>query len=252
MSAELSLHPLGGYRFLPGIEPYSCGVVAEPGYEIVHATLSNPRPWHAGLLAVREYLEDAGRERQALCGVELRCPRPHSLNGFVEFNRDYRNLLDEWGIPVNRVNPVARTNVSPVVKPPRETELYGFSYTVPSKLPWSTFVIAGGGELRDGGLQRELIVRVGETSEDAMRDKATRVTEIMCERLQSLGDDHRLTAINVYTQHPVRDNLADVILPAIPAASRCGVHWFLTRPPVEEIEFEMDMRGVQQDIVVDL
>ena len=29
-------HPVGNYRFLPGIAPYSCGVVSAPGYEIVH------------------------------------------------------------------------------------------------------------------------------------------------------------------------------------------------------------------------
>ncbi len=252
MIAELTPHPLGGYRFLPGIEPYSCGVVAEPGYEIVHVTLASPRPWHAGLLAVREYLEEFGHERHALCGVELRCPMPHSFGGFGDFNQQYRALLEEWQVLVDGVNPVARTNVSPVVNPPRETMLYGFSYTVTSELTWSTFVIAGGGELREGGLQRESIVRVGETSADAMREKATRVVQIMCERLESLGDNDSLTTIDVYTQHPLRDIIADVIMPAIPAAARRGVNWFLTRPPVEEIEFEMDMRGVQREIIVDL
>ncbi len=252
MKAQLMTHPLGGYRFLPGIEPYSCGVVAEPGFEIVHVTLASPRPWHAGLLAVREYLEELGRERHALCGVELRCPQPHSFGGFGDFNQQYRALLEEWQVLVDGVNPVARTNVSPVVHPPRETVLYGFSYTVPSELQWSTFVIAGGGELGEGGLQRESIVRVGESSAAAMREKATRVIEIMCERLASLGDHDSLTTIDVYTQHPLRDVLVDVIIPAIPTAARLGVNWHLTRPPVEEIEFEMDMRGVQQDIVVDL
>src|SRR6478735_7283259 len=28
-------HSTGCYRFLPGIAPYSCGVVSSPGYEIV-------------------------------------------------------------------------------------------------------------------------------------------------------------------------------------------------------------------------
>ena len=32
-------HPTGNYRFLPGIAPYSCGVVSAPGYEIAHVIL---------------------------------------------------------------------------------------------------------------------------------------------------------------------------------------------------------------------
>jgi hypothetical protein len=42
------------------------------------------------------------------------------------------------------------------------------------------------------------------------------------------------------------------VMPALPAASRLGVHWFYSRPPVREIEFEMDMRGVDQEFVIDL
>ena len=37
-------HPRGNYHFLRGIDPYSCGVVANPGYEIIHATLNSPFP----------------------------------------------------------------------------------------------------------------------------------------------------------------------------------------------------------------
>ena len=34
----------GGYRFLPGIAPFSSGVVAAAGYQIVHVTLRGPIP----------------------------------------------------------------------------------------------------------------------------------------------------------------------------------------------------------------
>ena len=44
MDPRVTLNPKGGYRFLPGIEPYSSGVIAEPGFEIVHVTLSSPVP----------------------------------------------------------------------------------------------------------------------------------------------------------------------------------------------------------------
>jgi len=241
----------GNYRFLPGISPYSSGVIANDGFEIVHATLERPVPWHAGLLGVRQYLADQDRGQHALCGVELRCPRPHTLQGFIEFNTQYRSLLTEWEMMVDGVNPVARTNVAPVVNPPSETVLFGFSYTRPSAATRPTFVVAGGGELLDGGLDRRLIVRSGETSEDAMLEKTRRVVEIMSGRLDGLGaTNDLLSTIDVYSSHPVQQGLAEVILPGLPAAAQLGVRWFYSRPPIEDIEFEMDMRGVVHDIVV--
>ena len=35
-------HPQGDYLFLPGISPYSCGVVSAPGFEIAHVTFRHP------------------------------------------------------------------------------------------------------------------------------------------------------------------------------------------------------------------
>jgi hypothetical protein len=34
--------PAGGYRFLPGVFPYSAGVAAEPGFEIERVCLRRP------------------------------------------------------------------------------------------------------------------------------------------------------------------------------------------------------------------
>ena len=76
--------------------------------------------------------------------------------------------------------------------------------------------------------------------------------QIMCERLDQLGRGEFLSTIDVYTRFPLHGILADVILPAIPAAATLGVRWFLTRPPIRGIEFEMDVRGVQRELVVDL
>jgi hypothetical protein len=44
----LTDHPSGGYRFLPGIAPYSCGGVSSPGFEIAHVTLHRPAPTATG------------------------------------------------------------------------------------------------------------------------------------------------------------------------------------------------------------
>ena len=251
MNTSLTANPRGGYRFLPGIEPYSSGVVAERGWEIVHVTLAHPLAWRDGLISIRRHLEQMGRDRHALCGVELRCPEPFSMDGFIAFNRQYRSLLEDWDMPVNDANPIARTNVAPVEDPPSESVVYGFSYTDPSDIERPTFVVAGGGELR-GSLDAKNIVRVGETSEEAILEKAHCVVDIMRGRLANLGNNDLLSQIDVYTAYNVKGALGDEIIPGLPAAARLGVRWYYSRPPVRDIEFEMDMRGVVRDSVIDL
>ena len=60
MNIGLTANPRGGYRFLPGIEPYSSGVVAERGWEIVHVALAHPLAWRDGLISIRRHLEQMG------------------------------------------------------------------------------------------------------------------------------------------------------------------------------------------------
>lgn len=253
MDPRVTLNPKGGYRFLPGIEPYSSGVIAESGFEIVHVTLAKPLPWYEGLQGARRYLERIDLTQHALCGVELRCPEPHTMGGFIDFNRDYRELLEEWDLLVDGENPVARTNVAPVTSPPSETVLFGFSYVAPSQTYATTFVIAGGGELPTRKLDEQRIVRLGEVTPEAMLEKARCVVDIMRTRLEGLGaTDEQLTMIDVYSAHDLRTSLDKVLIPGLPAAAHLGVRWFYSRPPIRNIEFEMDMRGVQQELVLDL
>src|SRR5438874_5767589 len=110
--------PGGGYRFLPGIDPYSSGVIAAPGHEIVHATLRAPVPWRDGFTLIDRHLRAEGQSRAALCAVALRSPTPFTFEGFAEFNAEYREVLAAWGLLVDGANPIARTNVAPVVGPP--------------------------------------------------------------------------------------------------------------------------------------
>ncbi len=251
MSTQLIENPRGSYRFLRGIEPYSSGVVASPGWEIVHATLAQPLAWHDGLCAIRKHLEQIGRDRYSLCGVELRCPEPFSMDGFIAFNRQYRSLLEDWEMLVDDENPIARTNVSPVNDPPHESVVYGFSYTEPSDLERSTFIVAGGGEL-EGALDARNIVCSGDTSAEAMREKAQCVVNLMKERLSYLGNHESLSQINVYTAHDLRELLSREVIPGLPSAARLGVHWHYSYPPVHDIEFEMDLRGVVKELIIDL
>ena len=168
-STPLLPGPDPSYRFLPGGEPYSSGAVATPGWEVIHATLQAPVPWREGFAAIERHLRALGRPRTALCAIELRIPTPLTFAGFAEFNRGYRALLGEWGLLVDGRNPVARTNVAPVVGPPAEPSLYAFSYTVAAEEAGGpTFVAAGSGELRPGPASRASVVRPDETSADAL------------------------------------------------------------------------------------
>ncbi len=253
MKSPLQVNQQGGYQFLPGIAPYSCGVVALPGFEIIHVTLQTPLPWHAAMNASRRYLEDSSLTCRNLCAVELRCPQPYPMDGFIGFNKQYKQLLDDWNMMVDGINPVARTNVSPVLNPPSEPMLFAFSYARPSQSSRPTFVVAGGGELPDGELAERRIVRVGETSPDALMEKAECVAEIMNSRLKGLGGNSELlTTIDVYTAHSLLPLLEGVLESRMPAIARLGVHWFHSRPPIVDIEFEMDMRGVVREDVVNL
>ena len=56
--------------------------------------------------------------------------------------------------------------------------------------------------------------------------------------------------MEVYTVHDLHPLLATTILPALQGANRYGVRWHYTRPPVVEIECEMDVRGVHQEMIL--
>jgi hypothetical protein len=246
----LTDHPTGGYRFLPGIAPYSCGVVSAPGFEIVHVTLHGPVAYRQGFDVIERHLASEGRPRATLCGVELRSPCPFSFGGFAEFNAGYARILEGWGLFVEGVNPVARTNVAPEVDPPGEPVLYGFSYARPCdpSLP-PTFVVAGAGELPEGVLADEGIVRAGETSPEGILAKATFVMGLMEHRLRGLGGGWpAVTAIDIYTIHPIDHLLPQVILGMAGPAATHGVRWFYSRPPIVGIEYEMDLRGVRTEL----
>lgn len=247
---ELLPHPTGNYSFCTGIAPYSAGVVAQPGYEIVRITLHESLPYRQGFDQIDRHLSTIGRPRQALCAIELRLPQPRSFTGFIDFNRDYRAILADWVILVGEHNPVARTNIAPAFAPPTEPSLYAFSYTVPSTTARPTFIVAGAGDLVDQAtLSPDAVVRPGETSAHALQEKAATVMGVMEERLFGLQMNwDAVTAVTVYTIYPVRPLLVNGILRKIGPAAAHGIHWFYSHPPIANLAFEMDLRGIQQEI----
>lgn len=252
MDGVLVSFPKGNYSFLRGIAPYSAGVIADSGFEIVHVRFQRPVELQRGFTAVKEHLAAEGRPAHALCGMELRSPRPFTFQGFLDFNAGYIDVLKQWGIVgADGTNPIARTNVAPEMGAPAAPALYGFSYTVPASGKQRSFVVAGGGELPEGSLDPHDVVRRGETSGDALREKVRFVMGLMSGRVKGLGVTwNDATHVNMYTVHPVCGVLADEIIRPIAGAAMHGVTWHYSRPPIVSIEYEMDLHGLRRELVL--
>jgi hypothetical protein len=241
----------GNYSFLKGIAPYSAGAVAEAGFEVVHVRLARYLPLRAGFDAVEAHLKRAGRPLHAMCGMELRSPKPFSFSGFNEFNAGYVDVLKKWDILLEGMNPVARTNIAPEVNPPGVPSLYGFSYTVPSKTTRKTFVVAGAGELPEGSLDPHDVVRRGEFSAAAILEKARFVMGLMEGRLRGLGVGWKdVTVSEIYTVHDIHPFLEEQLLKRLGEGGAHGLTWHYSRPPIESIEYEMDLRGCITEFVI--
>ena len=147
------------------------------------------------------------------------------------------------------VNPIARSNVCPVLDPPLEPSLYAFSYTELASSSPSSFVIAGGGEAPEGRANyRDHIVRLGDVSPDGLKAKVAFVLDEMERRMQGLGFTWRDTnAVQTYTMHDIGKLLASEIAPR--ASKHTGLIWQFARPPIVDLEYEMDCRSVPVEYV---
>src|ERR1700744_3349433 len=105
--------PDGGYRFMPGVSQYSCGIAALPGFAIERVRFSKVVPLKQGFEKIAEIIKAAGRPLTAFGACELRSPAPFTEEGFKAFNEIYIKTLIEWGVMKNGVNTVARSNVFP-------------------------------------------------------------------------------------------------------------------------------------------
>jgi hypothetical protein len=240
----------GGYRFLPAVFQYSGGAAALPGHAIERVRFRAPVPLAEGFTRIERIIGAAGRPLTAFCACELRSPAPFTEQGFRAFNEVYVVTLEKWGLFDGKVNPVARSNVCPELEPPAEPSFHAFSFTLADAGAAASFVIAGGAEAREGGASYgERTVRRGETSPDAMREKARYVLGEMERRLAALGFGWGdTTATQVYTVHDLHPFLADEIVRR--GAARAGLTWHYARPPVHGLEYEMDCRGVGRERVV--
>lgn len=251
--AETALFEPGGYRYVRGPFQYSGGVAAQPGFAIERVRFARPVPVAEGFQRIEAHLTAVGRPFTSFCACELRSPAPFTEQGFIDFNRVYVGTLERWGIFKDDENPVARSNVCPAVNPPPEPSFEAFSYTVPDTGAVGSvksFVIAGSAESPEGpGTYEERIIRLGDTSPGAMQEKAQYVLGAMENRMAALDvgwADANTT--QVYTIHNIHTFLEDEIIRR--GAAPGGITWYYARPPVEGLDYEMDVRSIPLQRVV--
>jgi hypothetical protein len=240
----------GGYRYIPAVFQYSGGVAALPGHAIERMRFRSPVPLEQGFEQIERLITRAGRPLTSFCACELRSPAQFTEQGFRAFNESYVVTLEKWRLFDDKVNPVARSNVCPLIDPPAQPSFHAFCFTVPANDQAASFVIAGSAEAREGGASySERIIRRGETAPDAMREKARHVLGEMERRMAALGFEWRhTTATQVYTVHDLHPFLADEIVRR--GAAHSGMTWHYARPPVRELEYEMDCRAISRESIV--
>jgi len=240
----------GNYLFIPAVFQYSSGAVANSGYEIERVRFEKWLPLADGFAKVAKYIQGAGRPLTSFCACELRSPAAFTEDGFRKFNEHYVKTLAEWGLYDGSVNPVARSNVCPQIDPPAEPSFYAFSFTRPANAEPPTFVIAGGAELREGsGTYPERTVRYQDLSPDGLREKVRFTVGSMESRLGAFGLGWKdTTGVQAYTVHDFHPALADELVRR--GAARSGLTWHFARPPVIDLEYEMDCRRVMRETVI--
>jgi hypothetical protein len=240
----------GNYRFIPAVFQYSGGAAADSGFEIERVRFDRVLPLAEGFARIANHIQAAGRPLTAFCACELRSPAAFTDEGFRNFNQHYVKTLAEWGLFDGAINPVARSNVCPEIDPPAEPSFYAFSFTRPSPDTTPSFVISGSGEAREGGATyAERTVRYRDLSPDGLKEKVSFVIDAMERRMAEFSFGWKdATAVQTYTVHDFHPVFADALVRR--GAARSGLTWHFARPPVIDLEYEMDCRRVMREVVI--
>jgi hypothetical protein len=240
----------GNYRFIPAVFQYSGGVAADAGHEIERVRFDRMPPLAEGFAQIASYIQAAGRPLTSFCGCELRSPAAFTDDGFLKFNQHYVKTLGEWGLFDGTTNPVARSNVCPEVDPPGQPSFYAFSFTRPSQGKAPSFVVAGSAESQEGPKSyAERTVRYRDVSPEGLAEKVRYVAGVMERRMADLGFGWKdATAVQTYTVHDFHPVFAEALVRR--GAARSGLTWHFARPPVIDLEYEMDCRRVMREMVI--
>ena len=213
--------------------PFSAGVIAAQGLDLVHVTLERPLPLDSGLSLAKRYVDAVGRPTSAIAGFELRIHEPMTPDSFDSFNRHYVEKLSDLGFVVDGIVPTARTNVAPLAVGISEPSLYGLAYTVPTRRSDAAFLLSGVAEARQGDYATML---------DSIMD-------VLSSRMSELGaswDD--ATAIQLYGVEQVQSLVVNRVLTRVGRSASRGIRWFPSLPPVIGLNFEIDVRSAGTEI----
>jgi hypothetical protein len=229
----VSQFPAGAYRSLvaPG-RPFSLGVAADPGFDMVHAVFRSPVPLWQGLEAAARHVEGAGRPATAIAGFELRLPQPLRREQFDEFNAPYGARLAALGLTSANELVAARTNVAPVIPGVAEASVYAFTYTVPDRGRGApAFRLSGATETRSDG---------------SGADKLRSIVDELESRMRELGVSWAdATAVSVYAR---ASDALDAVRESFGTAGLHGLTWFPSLPPLADFQFEIDAAGVGAEV----
>ncbi len=242
MTTQFVNRPEGNFQFVPAHGVYCSDVVPMSGYTLAHATFAQPVPIALAFEQIARYLASIGRPTQAACGFQLRVPEAFTQDGFDTFNQTYIKLLMQHGWRDAERAFATRSNVAPelAASKPKEASIAGFTFTVPGARPngRQAFVLSG------------LTEKVkADNSPQGMREKARSVMQALNARLPTLGATWSdATAINMYTIYNPMSFIESEVLSVIGVQAAHGINWQFSRPPISGIDFEVDVRGVSQEL----
>jgi hypothetical protein len=92
-------------------------------------------------------------------------------------------------------------------------------------------------------------VRYRDVSAEGMKEKVRFTTTEMERRMDTFGFGWKdATAVQAYTVHDFHAVLADELVRR--GAARSGLTWHFARPPVIDLEYEMDCRRVTREVLI--
>jgi hypothetical protein len=241
---ELVQHPSGAFAYLPGSSTFSNGLVVSSGHRLTEWELAEPLPLRAAFDRIGAELEARGFGWESLAGVDLRSPSPFAPQGFAEFNAAYTALLGEYyPLADGDLAPYARTNVAPVERYVTEPCVRAVQIVEPHPGAEGDFVASGVAEIIKAPTPADTIA-FGDTSPAGLRAKVDFVVATLAGRVADLGlPISAANTIDAYTAHPL-DWLEAVVGATFVAVGRFGMHRWIARPPVTDLEFEMGCKRI--------
>jgi hypothetical protein len=172
---------------------------------------------------------------QAIAGFELRVAAPLTSTGFEEFNRGYVERLNSMGLVADGLLPAARTNVAAELSGVSEPSVYAMHYTVPGGRGRPAFVMSG----------------VPEEKLADLESMVSSMMRVLSARMDELGVRWKdATKIQLYGIDDVQGLLVDHVLRQLGPAAIHGIHWFPSRPPIEGLNLEIDVRSAGTELIL--